>query len=90
MPINPTNPLEKSYDKPLLRAVPLFCLGNFQDGSGAGLGCFYPDQGTYGFGDATLFANNPTLIVIGNLELERDAVLAFFLGDHYIIRSIDN
>ena len=48
--------------------------------------CFHPEQGAHSLGDATLFANNPPLIIIGDLQLERYALFAGLLGDYHIIR----
>jgi hypothetical protein len=40
--------------------------------------------------DTTLLANNPSLVVVGDLEFQGGALVVGLLGDDYVVRRIDN
>jgi len=66
-----------------------FLLEYFQGSPGALLGGFYPDKGANSLGYSSLFADYPSLIVIGNLQFDEDAfIFCALFSSHYIIRRI--
>jgi len=66
-----------------------FFLKYFQSSPGTLLGSFYPDKCANSLGYSSLFADYPSLIVIGNLQFDEYALIFCALfSNHYIVRRI--
>ena len=68
----------------------LVSLQYLQASPGTLFGGGYPEQGAHRFRNPPLLADNPSLVLIGDLELEDQTPLVSFLGNNHCVRRIND
>ena len=73
-----------------LRSNDGLALHDFESDPGLSFGGFNPEQGAHCLGDLPLLADDPAFVVVGDAQLQRDALLVGLLFDIHCVRFVDD